>query len=137
MANMFQNALIAALIATFTISMFLLPLQELNDTYGSNINLTSLEALDELNEVSSQTTGIKNQVTKDSKVSTEASIVDFSTNAFTVGKFILTGGPIKVINGLLVDFSKATGVSSQVYIFLISIITLVLSFALVKSIVGR
>ena len=137
--SIMQTAIIAAMIASFTIGIFLLPIAELNQpsTYNAGINTSELRSLNQITNLSKDITGIKDQVLEEGKVSTEQSEASFLTNAFTVGKFVFSGGPVSVIDGMLRDFVRVAHVPTLLYTLLIGILILVLSFAVVKSITGR
>lgn len=133
----FLNILLGAMFATFVIAMFLLPVEEANREYDANIDTSGLASFDLISNVTSSTTNIRTQVLNTSEVTTAESESDFATNAFSLTKFIFTGGPLFLIDGMLRDFIKVTHLPSQVYLLIYGVVILILSFAVVRGIFGR
>ncbi len=137
MVNTLTATMIAALLGSFVIAVFLLPIVELNQNYAADIDTTNLESVDRLNDLSEDVTGLRKQAVDDSNVDTQESEASFFTNAFTVGKFIFTGGPLSIMEGMLRDFFNFTPFPPIVYVFLTSVLVLVITIALVRTITGK
>ncbi len=97
-------------------------------------NLSSLERVDAFRE---QIEDTKNQVLQEGEVGTVASEASFFTNAFTVGKFVVTGGPILLIQDLIRDATNIIGLDPVVATLLTSIMFILLAFFVIKIITGR
>jgi hypothetical protein len=137
MGNIIQSTVIGALFAAFIIGVFLIPIREANVSYGAGIDTTNLTSLDRLDDLLGESESIRSQTTEETSVDTQASEASFFTNAYTVGKFIITGGPFNIIISMLNDASNALPIPSLVFKLLYSILLVALSFALIKSITGR
>ena len=137
MGNAFQNMIIAGLVASLVIAVFLLPIGEANNQYDANIEITNLSALNRLQNLSDSVNTVKDEAIKEGEVSTQESIASFFGNFWTVGKFIMTGGPLLIITSMVQDFVDVSGIPFVVFTFINAIIILLVVFALLKIITGR
>lgn len=135
--GMLQNTVVAGLLASFIIAIFLIPIGTVNEHYSGGISTTNLSSLNRLNDLSAASDDLRDQATKQSSVDTEESEASFLSNAFVFGKFVLTGGPLSIITSMLGDFVRIAHIPWEVYIFLSAVLGVVLSIALIKSITGR
>jgi len=137
MGNAFQNMILSGLVASLVIAVFLIPIGEANTHYNAGIEITNLSALNRLQNLSDSVSSVKDQAIKEGEVSTQESLAAFFGNFWTVGKFIITGGPFTVIQAMMSDFVTVTGMPTVVFTYIYAVLVLVVVFALLKIITGR
>lgn len=138
MADFLRQAFVGGLLATFFIAMFLLFLTDIDTNYEAvDLDTSNLSSLNRLNDFSDNLAEVREQTVEDVDVSTLDSIASFFNQAFTVGKFIITGGPLFLITDLITDSLGFLGVPTIIGQLLIGLVTVFLVFAVINRLQGR
>ncbi len=139
MAAILREIVLGVLVMTAFISIMLLLINAMSDTYGSDVDATQLELFNRTQELTNQMEDMKDSMVIGSEVSSLESVASFLGVGLTAAKIVPTAilSIIAGEDGMLQAGANIIGVHPIIVGLIFAILITVVGFALIQMATGR